>query len=79
MRRRLTVVEDVDRCTHCPHSVVGLSSGTFWCPCEDCHPGGLIQGREPRILGTTPVTPTSTPVTPTNEDGPLWVDPIHSV
>jgi hypothetical protein len=27
----------------------------MWCPCEDCHPGGLVQGREPFDVGRTTV------------------------
>lgn len=33
-------------CEWCPHGLVLLRSGTYWCPCEDCHPGGRIQGRK---------------------------------
>jgi hypothetical protein len=32
----------------CGHLAIALSSGTRFCPCEDCHIGGLVQGREAR-------------------------------
>jgi hypothetical protein len=44
----------------CGHLAIALSSGTRFCPCEDCHIGGLVQGREARPatgnLGTESVT-----------------------
>lgn len=47
--RRVEVLDPANTCSHCPHSLVRLGTGTMWCPCEDCHPGGLIQGREPKL------------------------------
>jgi hypothetical protein len=56
MRQRSTRVETLDpanTCSHCPHAVIALPrSGTLWCPCEDCHAGGLIQGREPKVASS---------------------------
>lgn len=75
---RRTQVETSGTCTWCPHGLVLLRSGAYWCPCEDCHPGGRIQGRKyPDTV--TQVTATPTPVTPTAapEVEPVWVDPIH--
>jgi len=80
MRQRHSRVETLDpanTCSHCPHAVIALPrSGTLWCPCEDCHAGGLIQGREPKDNHTVAARQ---PAVTSTEDSPLWVDPIHSV
>ena len=61
---RRSQVETLGTCEWCPHGLVLLRSGAYWCPCEDCHAGGRIQGRKyPDTV--TRVTPTTTPVTPT--------------
>jgi len=72
-----------NQCTHCPHTVLAIGA-SFFCPCEDCHVGGLIQGREPKLVslteGVTFVRPsTATPSIPVNDEGHGWVDPIHSL
>jgi len=52
--KRQPVIDPANQCSHCPHEVIALPrSGTLWCPCEDCHPGGLIQGREPKVAART--------------------------
>jgi hypothetical protein len=88
MKRRTEVIDIANQCTHCPHSIIAIGkAGTLWCPCEDCHPGGLIQGREPKLVslvsGEGNVSPTltvvSTPSNPVNNEGDAWVDPMHSL
>lgn len=75
-------------CEWCPHGLVLLRSGTYWCPCEDCHPGGRIQGRKyPDTITAQPGTyrgghsevgePDTFTVPADDED--VWVDPVHSV
>lgn len=76
-KTRVETLDPANTCSWCPHALVRLGSGTLWCPCEDCHPGGRIQGRAYKAEAT-PVTRTEQPVTPT-EDSPLWVDPVHSL
>lgn len=48
MSKRGHAIDPANTCTECGHLVYGLPSGTGFCPCEDCHIGGLVQGREPR-------------------------------
>ena len=89
MSRRPEVLDPANTCSHCPHALVRLSSGTMWCACEDCHAGGLIQGREPKDNHTVAVRPSFGPVIavdkPTSEtnddltDGEVWIDPVHRV
>lgn len=86
---RRTQVETLGTCEWCPHGLVLLRSGAYWCPCEDCHAGGRIQGRTyPDTVAryspdTMPVTTTVTPVTPTKgkakPDADVWVDPLHNL
>jgi hypothetical protein len=83
--KRPLAIDPVNLCTHCPHEVINLGR-RLYCPCEDCHVGGLIQGREPFALTTTyvrasegNVATTHRPSAPPTEEAPLWVDPIHSL
>jgi hypothetical protein len=60
-------------CEACPHDSILLASGTLWCPCEDCHPGGHVQGK-----GAKPVAQTQTRAAAKPESSePEWLDPIH--
>ena len=80
------VIDPLAQCTHCPHQVIRLSR-SFWCPCEDCHPGGLIQGREPFVFGVRASAAnlglTVAPTTDVTDEQPqndgAWVDPMHSL
>ena len=87
--KRQPVIDPANQCSHCPHEVIALPrTGTLWCPCEDCHAGGLIQGREPKVaarierVASTSVAsvavdgPTSDDLT---DDGDVWIDPVHRV
>jgi hypothetical protein len=88
-RTRVEALDPANTCSHCPHALVRLGSGTMWCPCEDCHPGGLIQGRVPKLLRTNVTEGDFTlehdatgqqVITPVSEpDDEVWVDPIHQV
>jgi len=86
MSRRPEVLDPANTCSHCPHALVRLSSGTMWCACEDCHAGGLIQGREPKDNHS--VAPRFVPaievddLTPSTDDltsDEVWIDPVHRV
>jgi uncharacterized Zn finger protein (UPF0148 family) len=83
MRRTAAVLDPANTCSHCPHELVRLRTGTLWCPCEDCHAGGLIQGREPKDNHT--VAPSYGPssevddLTSETNDPDVWVDPIHQL
>ncbi len=83
--RKSRVEEQSGTCEWCPHGLVLLRSGTYWCPCEDCHAGGRIQGRtypdtvtQVKAREFTPVAPTAKPV-PATKDAEVWVDPVHRV
>ena len=52
MKRKPEVIDPINLCTHCPHPVIDIGRSMF-CPCEDCHYGGLVQGREPKDNHTT--------------------------
>jgi len=86
MKRSPAPLDTVNQCTHCPHTIIALGTG-FFCPCEDCHPGGLFQGREPKLLSpieratnVVPFTPvTATPTESVNDGGDGWVDPMHTL
>jgi len=89
---RRSQVETSGTCEWCPHGLVLLRSGTYWCPCEDCHPGGRIQGRtypdsvtqvaatdQPGTYrgGHSEVGEPDTFTVPADEE--VWVDPLHSI
>jgi hypothetical protein len=79
---RRTQVETLGTCEWCPHGLVLLRSGAYWCPCEDCHAGGRIQGRtypDTVTQVTATVTATATPKREAKPDGDVWVDPIHNI
>lgn len=65
---------DEATCTHCPHALV-LIGAVYWCPCEDCHPGGLVQGHEPFSIGVTPVVTGN--LSQVNDLDEVGVDAIH--
>jgi hypothetical protein len=81
--KRTVLIDPANLCTHCPHEVIRLGSGTLWCPCEDCHPGGLIQGREPKLKGVAASLAPSIEVDDLTTDDltsdEVWIDPVHRV
>ena len=87
MKRRTLTPDPANLCTHCPHEVIRLGSGTLWCPCEDCHAGGLIQGREHKLaerierVASSPVASVASvaPTTSETNDSDVWVDPLHQL
>ena len=83
MKRKTEVIDPINLCTHCPHPVIDIGRVMF-CPCEDCHYGGLVQGREPKDNHTVAVpsrfSPQPTTITePVASDDEVWVDPVHRV
>ena len=86
--KRTVLIDPANQCSHCPHEVIALPrTGTLWCPCEDCHAGGLIQGREPKLAQRIERV-ASTSVASVAVDGPtsddltsdeVWIDPVHRV
>ena len=85
--KRIARIDPANQCSHCPHEVIALPrTGTLWCPCEDCHAGGLIQGREPKVAARIQRV-ASTSVASVAVDGPtsddltdeVWIDPVHRV
>lgn len=83
--KRIARIDPANQCSHCPHEVIALPrTGTLWCPCEDCHPGGLIQGREPkdnhsvapRYVPSIEVDDLTTDDLTSDE---VWIDPVHRV
>jgi len=82
MKRIGKVAEEVT-CTHCPHTTLYEYSAPYgtaiWCPCEDCHPGGLIQGREPFTDGRIRSAAATPVVTQVDDLTEVSVDPIHTL
>jgi len=86
--KRIARIDPANQCSHCPHEVIALPrTGTLWCPCEDCHAGGLIQGREPkdnhsvapRFVPAIEVDDLTSSETNAADDGEVWIDPVHRV
>lgn len=83
--KRIARIDPANQCSHCPHEVIALPrTGTLWCPCEDCHPGGLIQGREPKDNHS--VAPRFVPAIEVDDlttddltSDEVWIDPVHRV
>ena len=87
MARKTEVIDPINLCTHCPHPVIDIGRSMF-CPCEDCHYGGLVQGREPKDNHTVAVPSRFSPVAPTpsvpstddsSTSDEVWIDPVHRV
>jgi hypothetical protein len=76
MKRATAVLDIANTCTHCPHSIMDIGRGVMYCPCEDCHPGGLVQGREPKVSAAQGSV-VETFVETIGETA--WVDPMHSL